>query len=300
MRKSKLEEEEVKSKSKKSDSKKNDSKKKVSKKYEKLNSKIKWSILYFYGSYGLFYAIALIYHYIFTTQSFTFNFYITEKAQAVQFTVLYAELMDIILLGILFSINTFRTYMLLQDRTEHDNRLQGRFSYLTGVIILNFGVITHMVANQLHEFIYSMEAVDPNIITSNPNLNQLALGLYFWDEVVSHLFTGVGFFILIVVYLYIEARNDSIVTKLENKKILLISFLVGTGVAFGLIEGQAAAAFFFISLILIPYTFFRRNKKPFHYSTLMVCLGFVLFTVIYVLITGLKDYYPFIRQLTEL
>lgn len=256
------------------------------------------AILLFYGAYGLFYLIALLYREF--LPSFTFEFWIAEKGQNAQFTMDLAEIADILLLGILFSINVFRAFLLLQRKHSNDAKINGRFSFLIGVIILNLGVVIHMVTNQLNNLV--SQILIP--IDSDPNLTFLALGLYFWDELASHFLIGIGFFLLVLCFLYIEKKNPEIDEKLTGWQIKLICATVGAGIALGYVEGQVGIPFFIVCLIIMPFVFLKRKKKPFHYATFLVCLGYVAFILIYGLATyltvGIKDYYPFLYQLGEL
>ncbi|MHA1727834.1 MAG: hypothetical protein ACTSWY_03800 [Promethearchaeota archaeon] len=254
-----------------------------------------WAILLFYGAYGLFYVIALLYRR--WLPSFTFHFWIAEKSQEVQFTMDLAEVCDILLLGVFFSINAFRSFIMLQDKDDPDKKIQGRFSFLLGIILLNIGVSLHMVTNQLHEFTHLMSE---SFIESDPNLTYLSLGLYFWDEIVSHLLIGLGFFILVFCFLFVESKNYRSTSELKGWLIKLICIGVGLGIAYGYIEGQAAVPFFFVCIILIPTTLFKRRKRPFHNATLLVCVGYIILVLVYGIITGVKPYYPYLKQIEEL
>lgn len=256
------------------------------------------AILLFYGAYGLFYLIALLYREF--LPSFAFEFWIAEKGQNAQFTMDLAELADILLLGILFSINVFRAFLLLQRKHSNDAKINGRFSFLIGVIILNIGVVIHMVTNQLNNIVADL--VIP--IDSDPNLTFLALGLYFWDELASHFLIGIGFFMLVLCFMFIEKKNPEIDEKLTGWQIKLICIGVGMGIALGYVEGQVGIPFFVVCLLIMSFVFLKRKKKPFHYATFLVCLGYVAFILIYGLATyftiGIKEFYPFLYQIGEL
>jgi hypothetical protein len=181
-----------------------------------------------------------------------------------------------------------------------------RILFMISIIILNFGVISHMVANQLGEFMHAIVESGEVIIVPGSNLEQLELGLYFWDEIASHIFTGWGIFGLITLFLQMERKNNvtEIFTGKKDKLLRLLSFAVGGGIAFGLIEGQAGAIFFVVSGLLLLFTVVQMigtkyKNKPFTTCTLIVLIGYILFTIIYVLFTGLKSNYPYIKQISE-
>jgi hypothetical protein len=262
--------------------------------------KMNWSILYFIGSYGLFYVIALLYRKF--LPEYTIHFWIAELNKQVEFTMQIAEICDVVLLGILFSVNCFHTYNLLEER-QKKKIMRLRYYFIISIIILNFGVITHMVANQLHEYIYKLED-EGVIIAAGSTLENLALGLYFWDEVISHILSGIGFFLLLILFIRMERTGQNI-GDFSSKLTFLMSFFVGIGVAAGLIEGQCGYIFFIVAIVLlifIPVHMIGQKyiTKPFNAATLFMLIGYVIFTLIYVYLTGLKPNYPYIKQLSEI
>ena len=262
---------------------------------------MKWSILWFFGSYGLFYVIALAYRLVFDEVSIPF--WIAEKNAEVVITMHLAEIFDLILLGFIFSINAFHAFEIFESRTTRKKR--SRVYFMIGIIILNAGVWIHMVTNQLHEYIYKMEEAG-TIIEAGSHLEELALGLYFWDEVVSHLLTAFGFFFLVYLYCQLEMRNENTI-EFNETYLKLICMAVGMGMSFGLIEGQAAAAFFFVSLFMLAVisleVVFKKKKwklNPFTTATIYFLIGYIIFTLAYVYLTGMKPNYPYIYQMSEL
>ncbi len=272
---------------------------------ETIQRRLRLSILYFYGSYGIFYVIAFLYRLF--LPSVTIPFVIAELDKQVTFTMDLAELLDLIYLGIIFSINAFFTFNWLSTALPPNKKVKKntQIMFMISIIILNFGVITHMVANQLNEFMHAI-VESGEIITPGSNLEQLELGLYFWDEIASHIFTGLGIFCLMTLFVRMERKNEvtEIFTTKKDVLIKLMSFAVGGGIAFGLIEGQAGAIFFVVSgllflFIVVQMIGAKYKNKPFTTCTLFVLIGYVLFTVVYVLITGLKSNYPYIFQISE-
>lgn len=267
---------------------------------EEIQSKQKWTILYFYGSYGLFYVIAIIYRMYLPV--ITWNFWIAELNKQAEYAFDLAEIMDLILLGILFSVNAMHTFNLFEEFLSKKRKLF-KYPFIIGVVIVNFGVISHMVANQLHDYIYQME--DTGIeIESGSLLEKLSLGLYFWDEIVSHILTGLGFFILLFLFFRLE-RVNTLEIHCRTGSLRYLGFLVGLGYAYGMIEGQAGVIFFILSVALLIFVLVNMigskfKYKPFNTVTIYFLLGYIVFTVIYVYITGLKPNYPYIYQFSEL
>lgn len=274
-------------------------------KKHKIQRRLRFSILYFYGSYGIFYVIAFMYHIY--LPSVTIPFVIAEFDEQVKLTMDLAELFDLLYLGIIFSVNAFFTFNWLSTLLPRNKQLKKttQIIFMISIIILNFGVVTHMVANQLNEYMHALVA-SGELITPGSNLEQLQLGLYFWDEIASHIFTGFGIFCLMLLFLRMEKRNNvqNLVTTKKDIWIRIMSFAVGGGIAFGLIEGQAGALFLGISCLLLIYILLmmirtKYRDKPFITNTLFVLVGYIVFTVIYALITGLKPMYPYIKQISE-
>ena len=271
----------------------------------KIQKRLRFAILYFYGSYGIFYIIAFVYRFFLPTVSIPFV--IAELDKQVDFTMDIAELLDLLYLGIIFSINSFFTFNWLSTLLAPNKKIMKitRIFFMISIIILNFGVVTHMVANQLNEFMHAI--IDRGeVIAPGSNLEQLQLGLYFWDEIASHIFTGLGMFCLMTLFIRMERRNN--ITEIFNSKkdfwIKIMSLAVGCGIAFGLIEGQAGALFFVLGVLLMIFIILQMigkkyKNKPFTTATLLVLLGYILFTAIYVIFTGLKSNYPFIKQISE-
>lgn len=261
--------------------------------FKHIKGRANWSILYYYGSYGLLYGFAILYRFFLPDVTFTFP--INEIHETVHFTMPLAELMDLIFLGIILSINAFRTYTLLQEREIDTLKQRKRYSFLTAIIIMNFGLIVHMVANQLDNFVSSMENGGV-VLNTVPGLPQLTWGIYFWDEIASHLMIGFGFFMLIFVFFSLERKNEEYNFKLESKLIKLICVAVGAGMGFGLAEGQAGAVYFIICVALLIISALKMKKKPFHSATFYFALGYIIFIVIWVLITGLMTGYPYVKE----
>ncbi len=277
----------------------------MSEKNETTQKRLRFAILYFYGSYGIFYVIAFLYRLFLPTV--TIPFVIAELDKQVQFTMDIAELLDLIYLGLIFSINAFFTFNWLSTLLPADRKVKKltRIMFMISIIILNFGVITHMVANQLNEYMHAI-VESGEIITVGSNLEQLQLGLYFWDEIASHIFTGLGIFCLMTLFIRMERKNEvtEIFTTKKDLLIKIMSFAVGGGIAFGLIEGQAGAIFFVMSILLLLFILLQMigakyKSKPFTTSTIIVLIGYILFTIVYVLITGMKSTYPYIKQISE-
>jgi hypothetical protein len=256
----------------------------------------KKAIIYFYGAYGLFYVIAMLYRSFLPVVEIPF--YIAETNQSINYEIQLAEIFDVLLVGIIFSINVNRAYFYLQDNLGVRKK-RYTVPLLVSIIILNFGVIVHMVANQLHEIIHD------DVFTAGSNLELLQQGLYFWDETASHILSAAGLFMLMLLLVFVEAADKSHVES-NNYLLNFICLLVGFGLAFGLIEGQCAAIFFFVSIayllvifVIIGLTKKTWKDKPFMAATTMVLVGYIIFTLIYVYVTGMKDVYPFIMQITE-
>jgi hypothetical protein len=279
-----------------------------------IKNKLRWSILYFYGSYGLFYLIALLYRPLFVyygIDAVEFSFHIAELNKEVVFHMELAELVDIAIMGIFFPLNAFFCYSNIQYlKVQHSKRSKSFF--IIGLIFINFGIITHLVANQIHNVFDELLLEEGFSLAMSSSFENLYNTIYFWDEWVSHFFTGLGLSLLIIGNVIVEVYNGNRV-ELSEKSIKFMSLLVGGGIALGLIEGQMGVLFLLVAagaLLIIPIIVKVKkvewSKKPFTTSTVYVLLGYLLAMGVYFLFfyyylgEPIKSYYPYFPQITEL
>ncbi|MHA1672997.1 MAG: hypothetical protein ACTSYI_05165 [Promethearchaeota archaeon] len=264
------------------------------------------TITFFYGGYGLFFLVAILYRFI--LPSITIPFVIAELDKQVSFTMDLAELMDLLLLGIIFSINLLHVFELLEDQIPNTKKYWRNWYktlFIIALIIYNFGIISHMIANQLNEFMHQL-IEEGTIIQVGSTLEQLELGLYFWDEIASHFFTGFGYFMMAGLFIKMERKLENSETYNQNRDKLwrFICILIGMGNAFGYIEGQWGVIFAGACVILLIFSIIQvakspKSTKPLNVATIYIALGYLIFLVVYALITGYKTTFPWLYQISE-
>ncbi|MHA1727773.1 MAG: hypothetical protein ACTSWY_03465 [Promethearchaeota archaeon] len=287
-------------------------------KIRKILSKIKtrntptiFPLYYFFFSFGIIFLISLALFNI--LGSFEVQFFIAETDELVTFHFPIGDLISVILLGPVFSISSLRTFELLRikagpNKKSYAKRLFIISLYITFIFSLNIGAFSHMIANQLHEFIYEIE-LEESILPNTP-LGQLKIGLYLWDEIISHILIGIGFFGMLYINVYFDLINDDDVAIRtdETVSIIVLGFILGAGIALGFIEGQAGFLFMFgvVFLIFAIPIIMKKNKlqysrNPFVLTGFFVCAGYIFMLLLWIGISGgIKAYYPFLYQISEL
>ncbi len=270
-----------------------------------IHDKLKKTILYFYGLYVLSYVFAVIFRFILPIISVPFQ--ITEIDKEVRYTMDSGEFTDILFLGILFSLACLYIFNWLLEIVPHRENIKKEYSilFILGILLLNYGIMTHMVTNSLNEIIKKMTEAG-EIIPAGSELEQLSLGIYFWDEIISHILLTTGFFMLSMLFIRMEQHNEikkNICTK-KDHKLFGLTFIIGGFVAFMSIEGQVSVIFLVLCFIILSYILISYHKKnyhakPFTLASVWFLLGYILFTIIWALIFGVKENFPYLYQFTE-
>ena len=269
-----------------------------------------YPIFYFFMVYGITFLISIV---LFQTLgSLKISFFLPENNEYVHFNLPMGDLVSVILLGGVFSFSALRAFELLRNnvdknRKSYAQRLFVVVIYISFLILLIIGTVAHMVSNQLHEYIYEYELTQT--ITTGTPLGYLKTGIYLWDEIISHLFMALGFYGLLYVNVYMDLINDSplSIKDWEVTHIIIGAILLGFGIAIGFIEGQCAMVLLFpafILIILIAVVIKKNNfsfrKNPFAFYALILNLSFILSLIIYGILTGFRDNYPYFYQPSEL
>ena len=274
------------------------------------NTPLVYPLYYFYFAFGIIFLIALALFDQFG--EIELQFYISETAENVVFPLPVGELISVILLGGIFPLFALRAFELLRsqvspDRKSYGTRLFVIILYVSFMILLIIGTVVHMVGNQLHAYIYEIE--ETMVIDPHTPLGNLKAGIYLWDEIIGHILIAVGYFGMMYINVFfalidednLRARNDEMVF------ITLGGFLLGAGIAFGFIEGQAGYTFLYLAIllvVLIPIIMhknkFHYHQKPFVYCALVLNIAYIVVIILFIVLFGVKPYYPYLYQPSEL
>jgi hypothetical protein len=266
-------------------------------------------VYFFFYAYGFTFLLSLILFEI--PSSIQIPFFFAETGESVIFNFPMGDLISVIIFGGVFSLSSLRAFELLREKIDpikkrYEKRLFVVILYVFFMILLILGVLSHMIANQLNSYIHEIET--EQIIIPNTPLGHLKSGIYLWDELISHILIGLGFYGMLYVNSYLDLNSDGEkIRPIELFSIISAAVLIGAGTSLGFIEGQSGLIFLFFSVFLIfaIITIIKKNdlsyrKNPFVLCGLIMCVTYIITTVIFISFTGLKSYYPFFFQLSEL
>ena len=266
-------------------------------------------VYFFFYAFGITFFISLLLFDI--PLNIPVNFYYAETGELTTFNFPLGDLISVIMFGGVFSLSALRSFELLRDRVDikkksYAKRLFVVFLYVFFMIILIIGVFSHMISNQLNEFIHQIESSIE--INEGTPLASLKSGIYLWDELISHIFIGFGYFGMLYVNTYLDFNSESTprLNKIETVSLWIYGTILGFGNAIGFIEGQSALIFCVFSLILIISIIYviKKNKLKFRDNVFVLCsmissVSYIITIIVYMIVVPLKGYYPFLCQLSE-
>jgi len=242
-----------------------------------------------------------------------FSFWISEQDLLVDYDISSKLFMDVVFTSPFFAICSYFGIRMVLNRMPEEN-FSKRFKnislslYLIFVTIFCMGHVIHVVANHI------------NGKVSNLGLEETTLfyAIYFWDEFVGHTTIGVGFYsiFLLMSFLNILFLIDDEKKPPENQTnifwgdkywALFIGAIGGLIQAEAFLEGQCNFIFLIVNpvallsfyLISLKYKF-DYKKSPFIWGLIGITISYSIFTFIWVGFTGIKPYYPFFYQGSEL
>ena len=236
-------------------------------------------------------------------------FYISEQEKIVYYHLNLKDILDLLFIGPLFTILSF----LLLKRILDELKLQGLTEnkiiffyilFLTAIVLYNYGNIIHVTMNRLN-----------SQFTDEQKTEDLYYQVYYLDEFIGHHFITVGFFIIFFEICWLHLLDLKINSNKEeylmNKREIVWNYLFG--IAFGIItasaylEGQCAFLFLILNPIfcVILILFSKKYNIKIEKNSLLVM--FILMTIVFTIvvliwagITGIKPYYPYFYQNSEL
>ncbi|MHA1797414.1 MAG: hypothetical protein ACTSVY_03105 [Candidatus Helarchaeota archaeon] len=233
---------------------------------------------------------------------------ISELQELVSFMISLSIFLEIFLTGPVFSIiawMVFEKIFMKKNDKNHENLTPRTIFLLKVIFFLAIGTMclgnaVHLVVNDLNN-----RAFDLTKILTDPNYADLYYSIYFWDELFGHMALAVPLFVLLGIYAF-GFYNEPPSRPLRWFEWLFVT-LVGIGYGinwfYGFTEGQATFVIFIINIILTGMILSWQFKKkltikehPFIYAILVEVIVFIICTIIWGVLTGIKPYYPFFYQ----
>ncbi|MHA1380214.1 MAG: hypothetical protein ACTSRG_17710 [Candidatus Helarchaeota archaeon] len=187
-----------------------------------------------------------------------------------------------------------------------------KYGIITAMLIFSLGGGFHYVGDAL-DTILPFDWIKICWLTGNINesviLYYFKFPAYFFDEVVSHKLEHLGLFIaysgLALMQYWHPIEHD--MEKIDFYGLVALGGAYGVATMIALAEGQATFEFLFISIGLLGFIVYQMKKleinlkkMPFLTFFMFFLLMIVITTPIWGITTGIKPYYPFFYQLSEL
>ncbi|TFG11242.1 MAG: hypothetical protein EU535_07470 [Promethearchaeota archaeon] len=261
-------------------------------------------IIFAYGiAFGLGYLTRIFNPY------FAIPFYISEQEKITYYYLNLKDVLDLLFIGPIFTLFSF----ILLKRILDDLRIKGLSEnkilvyyalFLIAIVLYNYGNMIHVTMNRLNS-----QVIDKY------NTEDFYYQIYYLDEMIGHHFITIGFFIVLTEVCLLH--TSSLMKAKTNSEFLLKNrepfwnyiFGLGLGIAtaFAYLEGQCAFLFLILNpiicliLVMCSYKTSGLIKKN---SLLMI---FIIMTIVFAIIvliwagvTGIKPYYPYFYQNSEL
>ncbi len=222
------------------------------------------------------------------------------------FSLKIGMIMEIILMGPVFGIIY---YFLMKSLIKNVDENQGRNKYVLyfleiGVLLfINISVMGHIV-HLLFDYGNWIYRESTGMDTS-----QLYSFLYYSDEWLGHHLIHIAFFGYITLALITEFIGQEHRKLNSDELIYTIASGVGLSVVFSYYtyEGQAAFMIFilFILLLIIEIIILFIKKinpleRPILLATIITSIVVIIFFICWIILFGIKPYYPFVYQPSEL
>ncbi len=242
--------------------------------------------------------------------SINFWFNISElDGEVGQFSISYRLILEIIFMGPIFAIVYF---FLMKYLIEGIDEERGKNKYY--IKLLEIGVITFICISCMGHIVHMMfdRASWMYILANNDSMDtsELYSYIYYSDEWLGHHLIHIGLYGYTLMALFAEFLGKEEERRKLNGDELTYTILLGaaTGIiAYTTYEGQAAFMMLILWTILLSVELFviiikKINilERPILLYTLINSIIFIILFIIWVSIFGVKPYYPFIYQPSEL
>jgi hypothetical protein len=242
-----------------------------------------------------------------------FSFWISEQDLLVNYDISSKLFMDVVFTSPFFAVCSYFGFRMMLKRMSEE-RFSKRFKdislslFLVFLTIFCMGHVIHVVANHLNGKVSNLGLEETNLFYA----------VYFWDEYIGHTTIGVGFYgifllmsLLNIVFLIDDKKKykEEQINVNRNDKYwaLFVGAIGGLIQAQAFLEGQCNFIFLIVNpasllsfyLISLKYKF-DFKKSSFIWGLIAITISYSIFTFIWVGFTGIKPYYPFFYQGSEL
>ncbi len=259
-------------------------------------------------SYGIAFGIG----YLFRFGELTVWFYVSEQKKIASYQLGLKDFVDLLCIGPIFTIIS---YFAIKRVIGDLNRF--KFSknkesicyivYLIAIVFFNYGNMIHVTANRLNSQVideYSKEA--------------FYYSIYFLDEFIGHLLITIGFFIVLVELTFLhsidikkrEESKDVSNFYLKDKEPIfnyIFGLALGAVTAEAYLEGQCAILFLILNPLfsVILLLFAKKIKIDIRKNSMLMLfiimtIVFTIFVIVWALLFGIKPFYPYLFQPSEL
>ncbi len=187
------------------------------------------------------------------------------------------------------------------------------FDYLILILLALFilGNSSHVIVNRINGKLIENGYIQ-TILRDNPTSKMADAYklIYFYDEYVGHLGMMVPLFFIQIVLLRSQIHVPQEFKKLhpvEMGLLIILGLLNGVYNSYSLIEGQSNIVLLSLHLLLFPIILWLICKKKYSINNhpillflLLQIIGFTFYSIYWMILTGLKTYYPFTFQPSEL
>ena len=253
---------------------------------------------------------------------FTISFYISEMAEVNDPNIPYSvqlkgsDISQLVILNLATPCIAWWVYRdSIKAAKENNPNFQEKiiFDYLILILLAIFviGNSSHVIVNRINGKLLD-DGLIQTVLRDDPTSKMADAYklIYFYDEYVGHLAMMVPLFFIQIVLLRSQIHVPQDFKKLHPVEIalfLILSILNGAYNSYKQIEGQANIVLLILHLLLLPVILWLIWKKKYSIKNnpvllffLLQIIGFAICSIIWIIMTGLKPYYPFTYQPTEL
>lgn len=242
------------------------------------------------------------------SESVNFTIKISElDGQLGSFSVTLRIILEVLFMGPFFAIIY---YFLIQYLKKEIDPEEGKNHYY--IIIIDICVITFISISCMGHIVHMMfdKASWLYYYANNEQMDttELYSYIYYSDEILGHHLIHIGLFGYLITGLFIELLVEPSHKMRWDE--LIYTILLGIGmslIGYATFEGQAAFMMVilwgFVLLFELIFVFTKKYnplQRPIMLSILINCVIFINVFIIWVIMFGIKPYYPFIFQPSEL
>jgi len=223
------------------------------------------------------------------------------------FSVSYRLILEIIFMGPVFAIVY---YFLMKYLIQGINQEVGKNRYY--IYLLEIGVITSIciscMGHAIHMLFDYASRVYYNSHGQQMDITSLYSFLYYSDEWLGHHLIHIGLFGYISMALFAEFLGKEH-ERLEKEEIIC-AILLGLGMSiiyYATFEGQAAfmmlilwTSLLIFEIIIIIIKKINIRERPILIATIINSIVTIILFTVWAVLFGLKPYYPYIYQPSEL